>query len=227
MPGVTRNRGAALAPLALVLTVSACTVAVYSRTAIPPDALAASPERVAEGRLWLLVTSALYTSHPVVISLLGFAALAGLALATCGARVFWVAAAAGHLGSTLLVYLCIALARIFEPGAFQSAVSSADYGVSAVLWAWLGAVAAVAWSARARTGGRRVGIVLCCAAFALVAYTLHPALTILSAEHPVAFVLGALVGSGGIRRLTQWERPKSSQLSPASDPGYGVSRSAR
>jgi len=187
-------------PLGLVLAVCVSTFLVSSGTGPSADALAATPDRVAQGRLWLLVTSALYTGHPLAISLLSFVVLAAVTLATCGPRVFWIGAAAGHLGSTALVYFFIALSRAVVPGAFESSLSSPDYGVSAVSSAWLAAVATVAWRARERTARGRFAIVLCCATVGLFAYTIRPNPTVISSEHLVAFALGVLVASGGIGR---------------------------
>jgi hypothetical protein len=182
-------------PVALVLLVAALTVVVRAHLGLSPTALAASPERTAEGKLWLLVTSGLLVDHPVVISLVAFAALAALAFAFCGARVFWIAALLGHVASTLLVYLLVALTRLAEPQAFAGALRSPDYGVSAISAAWLGAVAATSWRQRSRTPAGRAAIVLGCAAVGLFAYSLRPDVTILSSEHLVAFGLGIAVAA--------------------------------
>jgi hypothetical protein len=51
-------------------------------------ALAASPDRIREGKLWFLFSSAALVDHPLVLSLVCFVALAGLAHAVCEQRVF-------------------------------------------------------------------------------------------------------------------------------------------
>jgi len=74
-------------------------------------ALAASPARVGEGKLWFLVSSAVLVDRPVVLSLLSFAVLATLALTACGSRTFWWSAILGQVVATLLVYVFIGAAR--------------------------------------------------------------------------------------------------------------------
>ncbi|HET8894007.1 MAG TPA: hypothetical protein VFM96_07925 [Gaiellaceae bacterium] len=154
------------------------------------SALAASPERVREGKLWFLVSSAVLVDHPVVLSLLSFTALAVSALTLCGTRTFWWSAFLGQVLATMLVYAFIGLARWLVVGAFDSSVVSPDYGVSTVCAAWLGSIAALMWRRRGRSAVGKLSIALSCFAVGLFAYSVRPDVSVLSSEHLVAFGLG-------------------------------------
>lgn len=54
---------------------------------ISKTALAASPAAIGHGGVWLLFTSAMLVDHPVVVSLVAFAALGIATLVVCGSRV--------------------------------------------------------------------------------------------------------------------------------------------
>src|SRR5258707_9512064 len=75
------------------------------------SALAASPARVRDGKLWFLFSSAVWVDRPVVLSLLSFAALAAFALIVCGPRAFWWSAFLGQVAATMLVYVFIGATR--------------------------------------------------------------------------------------------------------------------
>lgn len=154
------------------------------------NALAASPDRIREGKLWFLFSSAVLVDQPVLMSVVSFAVLAALAWRLSGARLFWMSAFLGQVVATLLVYLFIGAARRIVAGAFSAAIASPDYGVSAVSAAWLGSIAAVAWQQRGRSRIGKTSIAISCTAIALFAYSVRPDLTVLSSEHLVAFALG-------------------------------------
>jgi hypothetical protein len=92
---------------------------------------AASPRGVADGRIWLLVTSGAIAADPLLWSLLSFVGLAFITLALCGWQVLWLTALAGQTFSTLFAYSLLGAARLLDPGAFQRLISAPDYGVSA------------------------------------------------------------------------------------------------
>ena len=100
--------------------------------------LASTPQGVFQGRVWLLLTSALVADHPIGPSLITFAGLGLVAVAVCGWRVVWAAATLGHAGSAVAVYGAIAGLRIIDPAAFRDVRSLYDYGTSAIIAAWLG-----------------------------------------------------------------------------------------
>ena len=164
------------------------------------SALAASPERVREGKLWFLASSAVLVDRPVVLSLLSFAALAVVALVLCGTRTFWWSAFLGQVLATILVYAFIGVARWLVVGAFDSSVASPDYGVSTVCAAWLGSIAALMWRRRGRSTLGKLSIAASCAAIGLFAYSVRPDVSVLSSEHLVAFGLGAAAAIPGLMR---------------------------
>lgn len=164
------------------------------------SALAASPDRVREGKIWFLVSSAVLVDRPVALSLLSFAALAVAALAVCGTRTFWWSAFLGQVLATVLVYVFIGVARWLVVGAFDSSVVSPDYGVSTVCAAWLGSIATLMWRRRGRSAVGKLSIALSCAAVGLFAYSVRPDVTVLSSEHLVAFGLGVAAAIPGLTR---------------------------
>jgi hypothetical protein len=192
---------------------------------LSPSTLAASPQRLADGRFWLLVTSGLVVDHPVVLSLLSLLAFAAVTGLLCGPAVALRAAVFGHVLSTLLVYGVIAVMRVGQPFAFGSALRRADFGVSAVCAAWLGAAAAVLWLGRLRAPAGRAAILVGCLLVAGLAYSLHPDRSIIASEHVFAFGIGILVGAprwrrrlvAGLRRgiVRPW-------LEAGLDPGLGM-----
>jgi hypothetical protein len=116
--------------------------------------------------------------------------LAVATLRICGARTFWLAAAAGHAGSTLVVYAIIGSTQLANPEMFASAAARPDYGVSAIQGAWVGAITATAWI-RAGTDRRDRSLVAAgVCAVAGVAWLLHPDPSILTTEHLFAFLIG-------------------------------------
>jgi hypothetical protein len=151
--------------------------------------LAASPAAVAQGRVWLLFSSVLIADRPAAASLIGFMVVGLATLAVCGARALLVAGVAGHVLSAIVVYLAIALIRVFAPAALRQVVTLADYGTSAVIAAWIGAVAHRWWSAHKHVG-RRFGVLALCAAAGLIGWLLSPDLTVLDSEHAVALGIG-------------------------------------
>jgi hypothetical protein len=155
----------------------------------------------------VLPASALIVDRPVLIGLAAFGVLALAALRICGGRTFWVAAALGHAGSTLVVYAIIGSTQLADPETFARAATRPDFGVSAIQGAWVGAVTATAWR-KAGTDHRARSLVAA-AVFAIagVGWWLHPDPSILTTEHLFAFIIGCGVVSwrplaGASRRAT-------------------------
>jgi hypothetical protein len=179
--------------------VGALTIASRAH-ALPLTPFVASARKIASGQIWVLLTSALIVDKPFLIGLMAFAVLAAVTLRTCGARTFWLAAAAGHTGSTLLVYAIIGATRLAAPHIFTRALTTPDFGVSAMQGAWVGAIAATAWK-RAGTSRRNRGLVaLGVCAIGGVGWWLHPDPSILTTEHLFAFLIGCAILSR--RQLT-------------------------
>ncbi len=155
---------------------------------VPLTSLAATPRAVSDGKVWLLLTSAVLADTPWLPSLLGFGVVLVGVLYVLPIRQVVVAAVAGQFLSTLLVYGTIAAARLVDAHAFSSVLGVQDYGLSAMIAAWIGAVAGTAWG---RHSALRVvaGCLLCLA----VGLACRPTLTFLDSEHAVAFVIGIAV----------------------------------
>lgn len=177
-----------------VCVVTAITLAAHAGE-LPLAPFVASAVKVASGQVWVLPASALVVDRPVVIGLVAFGVLAVATLRICGARTFWLAAALGHVGSTLLVYAIIGLSQLADPDAFERAAATPDFGVSAIQGAWVGAVTATAWArAGADRRDRSIVVALVCAV-AGVGWWLHPDPSILTSEHVFAFLIGCTIVS--------------------------------
>jgi hypothetical protein len=152
---------------------------------VRPGQVAATPGSFAAGRIWLLATSAFVADRPAAASIAGFALVGAVTILVAGTTTTVVAAAVGHIGSAVAVYLALGLVRIFVPTAFAGAIDQPDFGTSAIIAAWIGVLAALLWSRRRRSAA----VALCCVS-ALVGWYLKRNLTILDAEHAVALVTG-------------------------------------
>jgi hypothetical protein len=153
--------------------------------AIPLRSLAATPASLAEGRIWLLVTSAILADRPAAASILGFLVVGLAAVWLCGARVAWFAAASGHVLSALIVYVGLGIVRAFDAAAYDGVLRLPDYGTSAIIAAWIGAIAFAVW----QRGGRPLAVLLVVAS-ALLGWYFKGALTVLDTEHAFALAFG-------------------------------------
>ena len=180
---------------ALLLAATAAvsvTTAASEAGKISLGTLASSPRAIGQGRVWLLLSSALVADHPIGPSLLAFAGLGLVALAVCGWRVVWAAATLGHAGSAIAVYGAIAAVRLLDPGDLAQVRSLYDYGTSAIIAAWIGAIAARGWRRRPELTARGA-IVLFCVGSGLIGWLLRPQVTPLDSEHVVAFLIGVAI----------------------------------
>jgi hypothetical protein len=163
--------------------------------------LAASPQAIGEGKVWLIESSGLLADRPAVPSLVGFWIVGVAVLLVCSVRVAAGVALAGHTLSALGVYAVIGFARLLDPHAFLSVVHLADYGLSAMIAAWLGAIASVCWT-RHRGRLSRLLIALGSIGCAGIGLAFRPDVTFLDSEHLLAYALGvALADTTLPRRL--------------------------
>jgi hypothetical protein len=165
---------------------------------LPVSTLAATPQSVGEGKLWLLLTSGLLADRPAVPSIVGFWLVGFAVLLLLSPRVVAGVALGGHTLSALAVYGVIALTRVLDPQAFASVLKLADYGLSAMIAAWLGAIACVFWR-RHPSRIARVLIVLGSAGCAGIGLALRPDLTFLDSEHLVAYGVGVALANARVR----------------------------
>jgi hypothetical protein len=161
---------------------------------------AASPKAVADGRVWLLLTSGVVADRPWLASLLGFALVGFAALSLAGPRVVAVAALAGHVLATLLVYGFLGAAAAVDAGAFANLADRPDIGLSAIIAAWIGVVACALWRRHRSPLGHLMNA-LGCVGCALIGFAFRPEVTVLDSEHLVAFALGVAVAGSwpGVR----------------------------
>jgi hypothetical protein len=200
--GVKRAALAAAAATCVAAVVSAANAAGV----VSLSSLASSPRAIGEGRVWLLFTSGLIADRPVAPSLVGFWLVCAAALAVCPARVGIRVAVAGHTLSALAVYAVIGAARLSDPGAFASVVALPDFGLSAMIAAWLGAIARVLWR---RFPSRRAHVLVALGSLgcAGIGLAFRGELTFLDSEHLVAFAIGvAIVDLGFARGLLRPRR---------------------
>jgi hypothetical protein len=191
-PRVADALGARLLPIAFVVGICGSTLAMRAG-AYSAAAIGASFDRVAHGEVWRLVTSSLAADVPIVASLVSFVVIAGVGVVFCRGRLFWLAAAAGHVGSAATVYGFIAVSRGLSPGAFEPSVDRLDFGVSTMQAGWVGALACTAWERTRGSAGGRLLVVVGVAVLAVIGWVLHPDPSVLTFEHPVAFALGIVV----------------------------------
>lgn len=193
-----RVRGAALTASSITGVTAAVTIANRLGD-VSVSALAASPQAVGEGKVWLVASSALLADRPAVPSLVGFWIVGFAVLLVCSARVVAGVAVGGHVLSALGIYGVIGLARLVDAHAFASLVDLTDYGLSAIIAAWLGAIARLFWS---RYPGRaqRGLIVLGSAGCAGIGLLFRPDLTFLDTEHLLAYAVGILIADTAVRR---------------------------
>jgi len=157
---------------------------------------------VADGELWRLFTSALVVEGFAAPQIVVTAAAAFAVIRLRGPLVWWAAVIAGHVGSALLAYAIIGIA-----GA-DSAADDPDFGISCVLGASLGALFACGWWVVGAVG------FLLLLPFSLDWY---------GPEHPLSFVLGALVvgAADRLRRRRQpvGRSPQAGRLDAPHEPG--------
>jgi lambda repressor-like predicted transcriptional regulator len=156
--------------------------------------LAASPRAVAEGKIWLLFTSGVVADRPWLPSLVGFAIVGFAASSVARLGVVVVAALAGHVLATLVVYGFLGVVDAFDHGVFANLVDRPDIGLSAIIAAWIGVVSCRLWR---RYSSRRAHAlnVLGCIGCALIGFAFRPDVTALDTEHIVAFALGVAIAA--------------------------------
>lgn len=159
-----------------------------------PDALAASPQALVAGRVWLLPASGLIVAGAApALQIAGTALLGWVVLRRIGARAFWAVAVVAHVGATLITYAAIGVLWLVDAHAARPFVDVPDYGISAVSAGCAGAVVVVgALGAPAR---RRPALALGAACLLTFAVLVPADGELADVEHLVAFTLGATVAA--------------------------------
>jgi hypothetical protein len=101
--------------------------------------------------------------------------------------------------SALGVYGVIGFARLLDPHAFASVVHLADYGLSAMIAAWLGAIARAFWR-RNSASLTRLLIALGSVGCAGIGLAFRPEVTFLDSEHLLAYAIGLAFADGTVRQ---------------------------
>jgi hypothetical protein len=180
---MTRGAGSVLAAAGVISLVTVLT----RLEVLSARSLASTPESLSEGRVWLLASSALVADRPALASIAGFVVVGLAAVALCGGRAVWLAAALGHVCSAAIVYAAIDLARSVDPSAFENVVQYPDYGTSAIIAAWIGAIAYRLWTHRMRAGAVALPVLA-----GLVGWLFKGTLTVLDLEHGFALACGVV-----------------------------------
>jgi hypothetical protein len=171
-----------------------CVESLRRATGSPgPAELAANPEAVASGKVWLFVTSAFIVNGPLALELSAAVASSIILIRRHGGLLFWRVAIVSHLGSTLLAYAGVGLLWLSTPDTVGNVVERSDYGISAAWMGVLGALLVSSWrSLAAGRGGRWERFLLfTCAGAAIISFSFFPLLA--GIEHVLAFALGVIV----------------------------------
>ena len=151
------------------------------------SALASTVSGVAHGRVWTLLTSMLLVGRYPFAELAGCALTVLAALWLLDGLSFWIIALASHVGSALLVYAGIGVVWVLSAGAASDAAAEQDYGISAIWFGALGAIAVVLH----RRGLRRAAVIVAAAAVAAGVALIAFSDELPFAEHLVALAIGA------------------------------------
>jgi hypothetical protein len=185
--GDMTNARKAGAALAVAWLVAVAVIAAFDDADIVHD-LACAPAALWAGKLWTLPSSALIIQGPAIPQLLMTAALALALVRACGGAVFWLVAAVGHVGATLIAYAGIGLIYLLERSTAEGVVHTHDYGISAVWAAAFGALAVI----RLRRGDHpRVTATWALAILVLFVVLVPVDGELADVEHLLAFGLGA------------------------------------
>jgi hypothetical protein len=169
------------------VAVAACEVLRRTVGFPEPSDFALTPAALAQGKVWLVLTSALLVSGPPLLELAGLVLAIGVLVRREGPASFWRAGFGGHVGGTLLAYAAVGILWVIA----RSTVHAPDYGVSAV---WLGVLGAVFVSIAAERrrhvlgGIEKAALALCALAAVIGAVFFDP---LPAAEHTLAFLIGA------------------------------------
>lgn len=126
----------------LLLVLAAAYLAVAA-SGLAGSQFHASADKVSDGDVWLLLTSALNVVPELDVPQL---ILLGGAMASViwrhGPKLWWSVALAGHIGAALISYAVIGVAIALGSDSADVTAGQSDFGISIVLAATLGALAA-------------------------------------------------------------------------------------
>ena len=173
-------------------------VAAIQATGWPDwQSLAASPDQIADGEVWLLLSSGLVIDGLPWLQFTVLAIVLVLAWVRVGAGRLWAAGLIAHVGSALLAYAGIGVLNLLGVDV-GDVTTEPDYGVSVLLAGELGVIAV--------SGGRRTALLVGILGVAGFGIGLADSSALANVEHLLGFVLGAAT----ILALDRW-RPRSAR----------------
>lgn len=149
---------------------------------------ASTPDLIADGHLWTLLTSALPVSRFPFAEIAGMVAAMWGVWRVVGIGAVWAAGLAAHIGSTLVVYAGIGGLWLIDHGSVGDQLDRRDYGISAIWLGELGFLTTALWP-RNRRAAVGVGV-----SSLVVSVGLLPiAGPMATAEHLLALTIGAVL----------------------------------
>lgn len=182
-----------LLALAAFLWIAAAAAIELGAFGLSAAELGSSPDTLAGFEPWRLLTSSLLVDGELPVAQVALLVAVTVAvISRHGARVWWVAALLGHIGSALLAYAAIGVAIALGNDAADRISDDWDYGVSCVMAAQFGVLFAGALLRRRRGTAGPFDLVLAVAALiALIAWTVT--IDWYGVEHQLAFAIGIAV----------------------------------
>jgi hypothetical protein len=171
--------------------------------------LHASADEVSGGDAWLLITSSLAVVPTLEIpQLILLAAAVGIVIWRHGPKLWWSCAAVGHIGAALVSYAVIGVAIWLGSESADATAARADYGISIILAATLGAMTAGALAAPKDERSRADQVVIALGIIGLVGM-LAFSIGWYDMQHAIGYGIGfALAGWLIDRRVFAWTRPR-------------------
>lgn len=152
------------------------------------SSLISTPDLIADGHLWTLLTSALPVSSYPVLEIAGVAAAMYGVWRVAGIAAVWLAGLTAHIGCTLVVYAGIGGLWLVDHGTAEPYVDRRDYGISAIWLGELGFLTAALWSRN-----HRLAIGVGATSVAISVGLLPVAGPMATSEHLLALTIGWLV----------------------------------
>jgi len=172
--------------------------------------LHSSANKVADGDVWLLLTSALNVVPELdVPQWLLLAASIAVVVWRSGPKLWWTVALTGHVGAAIISYAVIGLAVALGSGSADTTAGESDYGISIVLAATLGALAAGGFAVPANRRDRadKTAIILGLAGLAgMIAFSVGW----YDMQHVIGYAIGFVLAGWLLERRTFAWNPRSS-----------------
>ena len=198
-PTVHRSRVMATRVASVIAVLAACALATVAAKA-PGTASAVSylakysPDRLADGRVWTLPTSAFLLGHPRMIGPTTFFTVLFFLpyVLRCGILRAGIVAMSGHLLATLVVAAVVLPAAALGSPTYLTVAHTLDYGASAALAACAGGLVVVIGRRRPTPAG--IVLVLVTMWFVgQIALNRHPLADVPDVEHLVALSTGVFL----------------------------------